>query len=68
VTDPTWDWKPSDVSLLNKWISSTTESDSSKEEKMAKMVAQRVEKFEQKRQHVRDILRRLKNMEDFLLS
>ena len=68
VTDPTWDWKPSDVSLLNKWISSSTESDSSKEEKMAKMVAQRVEKFEQKRQHVRDILRRLKNMEDFLLS
>ena len=64
VSNPTWDWKASDINLLSNWIKNETND----EEKIAKLTAQRVEKFEQKRQQIRDILTQLKNIEDELIS
>jgi hypothetical protein len=63
MTKPDWDWKASDISMLSKWISSSSET-ITQEERIAKMVALRVEKFEEKRQQVRNLLRRLKYIED----
>ena len=64
MTKPDWDWKASDISMLSKWISTSAEAETTQEERIAKMVALRVEKFEQKRQFVRNLLRRLKYIED----
>jgi len=63
VTNPDWEWKASDIQQLSKWISTSVET-TTQEEKIAKMVALRVEKFEEKRQQVRNFLRRLKYIED----
>jgi len=67
VTNPDWEWKASDIQQLSKWISTSVET-TTQEEKIAKMVALRVEKFEEKRQQVRNFLRRLKYIEDEFVS
>jgi hypothetical protein len=63
MTKPDWEWKASDISMLSKWISTSAET-ITQEERVAKMVALRVEKFEERRQFVRNLLRKVKYIED----
>lgn len=66
LSTPTWEWKPTEIGILQQWLQKNNNNERQKEEeeqRIARLVSNRVDKLESKRQHMEWILRRLGHME-----
>lgn len=73
---PTWEWKPMEIRVFQQYLQNhhyenhsenhSPNNEEEDEERIAKLVSNRVNKLESKRQHIEWILRRLGHMESEL--